>query len=142
MQPDLPLLVKLQEFDLAIDELNRKAQAVIPLIAKKNQEWEGLKAALKSSKEKSATFQLKKKDLEAQVEEKEKLLKKHQAELNSLKSNEAYKAMLGEIQAAKDAQIKIEDEILNVMEIIEAADKEFKANEQKFKSEESLIKSK
>jgi predicted nucleic acid-binding Zn-ribbon protein len=49
--------------------------------------------------------------------------------------------MLGEIQAAKDAQTKIEDEILNVMEAIETADKDYKSNEQKFKSDEGLIKS-
>lgn len=126
--------------DTAIDELHNKAQAVLPLIAKKTQELEGLKASLKTAKEKSMTYSMKKKDLEAQVEDKEKLIKKHQGELNSLKSNDAYKAMLGEIQAAKDAQAKIEDDILNLMEAIDTADKDYKSTEQKLKSDENVIK--
>ena len=35
MQSDLPHLLKLQQFDVVIDELNEKAQAIVPLIAKK-----------------------------------------------------------------------------------------------------------
>ncbi len=140
MQSDLPLLVKLQQFDVVIDELNRKALDVIPLIVKKTQELDGLKASLKAAKEKSGTLSMKKKDLEAQVEEKEKLIKKHHGELNSLKSNDAYKAMLGEIETAKKDQSKIEDEILVAMESIEQSEKDYKATEQKLKSDESLIK--
>jgi uncharacterized protein len=140
MQSDLPLLVKLQEFDVAIDAADQKAQSVAPLIAKKTQELEGLKTSLKAAKEKAATYTMKKKNLEAQGEEKEKDLKKHQAALNSLKSNDAYKAMLSEIEAAKNAVVQIEDEILVVMESIESADKEYKATEQKLKSDESVIK--
>jgi predicted nucleic acid-binding Zn-ribbon protein len=140
MQDELLALIKLQELDLQVDELNEQAQSVAPLIQKKNQSIEDLKNQLKTAKERSTSFQVKKKELELEAESQEKLVQKHQAELNSLKSNDAYKAMLGEIQASKQAVVKIEDEILVVMESIDKAEKEFKESERKFKSDEGTVK--
>jgi predicted nucleic acid-binding Zn-ribbon protein len=140
MQSDLTLLINLQKIDAAVDELQARALAMLPQIAKKNAELEALKARLKAAKDKSNAAGLKRKALEGQVEEKEKEISKHQGALNSLKSNDAYKAMLGEIENAKKDKSKIEDDILALMEQIDAAEKEYKATEQTIKTQEGTIK--
>src|SRR5690349_17947636 len=98
MIEDLSLLIKLQEQDIAIDDLKEKASAIVPLIEKKTKSLEALRQSLKASKDTLAAHQLKKKQLELDADAQEKLVQKHNSELNSLKSNDAYKAMLGEIQ--------------------------------------------
>jgi len=45
----------------------------------------------------------------------EEKIRKHEMELSAVKSNEAYKALLSEIEAAKNQKSKIEDDILNLM---------------------------
>lgn len=140
MQDELPLLIRLQTMDAAVDELQEQAAALLPLIQSKMQAAEKLKTDLKTAKESLSSNQLKKKQLEGEAEAKEKLVQKHQSELNSLKSNDAYKAMLGEIQAAKQDVSRIEDQILVAMEAIESDDRKYKELEQKFKQDESAIK--
>ena len=140
MMEQLSSLIELQRHDNAVDELQAKVAAFDPLIKKKNQQIEALRSALKTAKESLTANQLKKKELEGQADEKQKLVQKHNAELNSLKSNDAYKAMLGEIQNAKQAVTQIEDQILSVMEAIESGDRVYKEAEKKFKSDEATLK--
>lgn len=140
MQGDLSFLIELQKFDAAIDELREQADAITPSIQKKNAELETLKSNLKTAKDALNQHTLKKKQLEGEAESQEKLIQKHNAELNSLKSNDAYKAMLFEIQAAKEKIVKIEDDILSVMESIEGDNKKSKELESKFKSDEAAVK--
>ncbi len=140
MTDDLHLLLKLQEFDVAIDDLKNKAKSLALQIQSKTKDLEVLKTSTTAAKSNLQTKQARKKELELAVDEKEKIVKKHQTELNSLKSNDAYKAMLIEINNAKQEVTKIEDDILNVMESVEAAEKEYKAQEQKMKSQESVMK--
>ena len=137
---DSSSLIELQKHDAEVDELSTKATALDPLIKKKTLAFDTLKADLKASKEKLAGNQLKKKALEGEAEAKQKLVSKHQNELASLKSNDAYKAMLSEIEAAKQAVIQIEDQVLVVMENIDAAEKNYKELEKKFKSDEAAVK--
>lgn len=140
MLEQLSSLIALQEHDADVDELNRKAAAFDTQIKKKNQALDALRNSVKSAKDKLTANTLKKKELEGEAEAKQKLVQKHQGELNSLKSNDAYKAMLGEIDAAKKAVIEIEDRVLVVMEAIDAADREFKEGEKKFKADEAALK--
>ena len=140
MQGELSFLIELQKHDAAIDDFREKAAAMDPSIQRKNQHLETLKSDLKAAKEALSQHTLKKKQLEADAEAQQKLVQKHNSELNSLKSNDAYKTMLGEIQAAKDAVVKIEDAVLAVMEAIENDDKRYKELEKKFKTDEAAVK--
>lgn len=141
MQDELSFLIKLQDHDKNIDALLNDIASFGPLVQSKNQKIELLKDALKTAKDALTSHQMKKKQLELDAEAQEKLVQKHQAELNSLKSNDAYKAMLGEIQNAKNAVIKIEDDILSVMEKLDAGEKMYKEKEKQFKIDEAAIKS-
>jgi predicted nucleic acid-binding Zn-ribbon protein len=141
MQNELNLLLKLQEHDTALDAIQEKIAAATVLISAKTKEAEALKSSLKSAKDALTAAQMKKKQLEGEAEAKEQLVKKHQGELNSLKSNDAYKAMLLEIDMAKQAVNQIEESILGAMETVDAAEKDLKAKEQKVKAEEGVIRS-
>lgn len=141
MQGELSFLIELQKHDGAIDELREKLETLTPLIQKKNKQIDTLKSDLKGAKDALSQHQLRKKQLEGEAEAQEKLVQKHNSELNSLKSNDAYKAMLSEIQAAKAAVVKIEDEILSLMEAVEADDKKYKDLEKKFKTDEASVRS-
>lgn len=140
MKGELSFLIELQKHDAILDESREKVEAMDPLIQKKNQQIDKLKADLKGAKDALATHQVKKKQLEGEAEAKEKEVQKHQGELNSLKSNDAYKAMLAEIKTAKDDVVKIEDAILALMEEVEADDKRYKELEKKFKTDEAAVK--
>lgn len=140
MQNELTCLIKLQEFDSAIDGLVERIQTTEASIQEKNKQADAFKASLKNAKDSLMAQQLKKKQLESEAEAKEQLIKKHQGELNSLKSNDAYKAMLGEIEQAKEALKKIEDDILGVMESLDSLDKDLKMKEQKIKADENAVR--
>ncbi|MFN0117754.1 MAG: zinc ribbon domain-containing protein [Elusimicrobiota bacterium] len=140
MLGELNLLIKLQEHDRECDQLIQTAKNFDPEIQSKKDLINSLKDRLKSSKEKATTLQVKKKQLEIDVDSKENQIQKHQSELNSLKSNDAYKAMLLEIKNLKDEIVTIEDEVLVVMESIDQADKEFKETEKQLKNDESQIR--
>lgn len=142
MQGDLPFLIELQKKDLAVQALEQEAETRTPQIQEIQKKIDGLKSALKNSKEKLTQYQLRKKQLELDADAKEKLVQKHQSELNSLKSNDAYKTMLDEIKAAKDAVVKIEDEILVVMEGIDSEDKKSKEADRTAKAEEGTLTAK
>jgi predicted nucleic acid-binding Zn-ribbon protein len=140
MQTDLEFLVKLQQHDVAVDEAAQRVEAALPAIKAKNAQIEKLKNDLKSAKDSLTSHAKKKKELELEVDSKEQLVRKHQGELNNLKSNDAYKAMLGEIEAAKKEQAKIEDDILVLMEQADADEKKYKEGEKQFKTEEARLK--
>jgi len=140
MIDDLNFLLKLQDLDLKIDGLRAQDESLENKVQGKTRDLESLKSSLAAAKAALQSRLAKRKELELTAEESEKIVKKHQAELNSLKSNDAYKAMLVEITNAKREVRKIEDEILEVMESIESAEKDYKAKEQKEKSEEGILK--
>ncbi|MCX5782019.1 MAG: C4-type zinc ribbon domain-containing protein, partial [Elusimicrobia bacterium] len=69
-------------------------------------------------------------------------IKKHNMELNSIKSNEAYKALLIEIEGAKANKSVLEDEILDLMEKIDQESVKVKQRENDLKAKESEIQTK
>jgi predicted nucleic acid-binding Zn-ribbon protein len=74
------------------------------------------------------------------VAAKDEAARKHSAQLNDLKSNDAYKAMQSEIEAEKAAAGDIETEILQIMEDLDKAKAEEKAATAEFKKTEEFSK--
>lgn len=115
MNNELKLLMDLQEMDkvtdrLALDlgELPLKIQGIQARIRQGQESLEQDKKAL-------TALQLRKKDKEIEVSTQEQKIKKNEMDLNTVKSNEAYKGLLTEIEAAKKIKAGMEDEILNIM---------------------------
>jgi uncharacterized protein len=130
-------LIELQKKDAALDKVKVVLDQIPVMISKLKAQLETEKAKAAEVKNRVLTLEKKKKEKELELAQKEEAAKKHGAELNSVKTNEAFKALQTEIGFAKQAANEIETEILELMEQIDSARKEEKAklaelaNEQK-----------
>lgn len=134
MNPIVKQLLQLQEIDKIADQLNLSLES-FPLsieekrsLIKKNQEL------MEENKNKLVGIQLKRKEKEMELSSQEDLIRKHEKELNSIKSNEAYKALLNEIGLTQKQKSLIEDEILTLMEENDQVSVELKERENETKN--------
>lgn len=120
---EIKKLILLQQLDLQLDalqhgknELPAKLSAIeTALSAKQN--------ALTAHKEKHRRLLLAKKDLENDLKTADDAIRKHQGELNSVKSNDAYKGLVKEIATCTADKDAIETKILLGMDELEASAK-------------------
>ncbi len=120
---DISKIVALQEHDNLLDEL-REALRLIPedITALRAQVSEE-KQRLEEAKQNGQRLEMSKKEKENEMTEKEAAVKKHQAELNAIKTNDAFKALLKEIEDKKKSVDDLETEILSLLDEIDAAAK-------------------
>lgn len=137
MNETITALLKLQEMDLALEDLRKAKTALGPRRDKIKRDLAALLTAFEEGKKSLLQAQLDKKSLEGEVEAKEQAVRKHTGELNSVKSNDAYKALLSEIEAGKQEKAAIEDRILEVMESIEKLQKDAKEREKTLAADKS-----
>lgn len=121
------LLIALQKQDAELDKIKKGLDQIPVMIGNLKAQLEAEKAKAAELKGKAVALEKKKKEKELELAQKEEAVKKHGAELNTVKTNEAFKALQTEIGFAKQAASDIETEILQVMEQIDAAKKEEKA---------------
>lgn len=148
LKQDLELLYELQDYDIKIDDIKKQMEDAPALIEEKQKDLESKKHEFEEKKKGFVALNSLKKEKEALLDSKEKAIGKHSMELNSVKSNDTYKALLLEIEKAKADKSVIEDEILELMDKIDAENKivkdsenELKEYEQKIKNEISAIES-
>ncbi|HVE14050.1 MAG TPA: C4-type zinc ribbon domain-containing protein [Elusimicrobiota bacterium] len=117
---DLAKLADLQEQDRRIDVL-AAALALVPQdIAALRGELDSEKGRLAAHKDKATQTQLRKKEKELELAKQEELIRKHTSDLNQVKTNEAFKALQGEIDRAKVQAGELETQILVIMEEADA----------------------
>src|SRR5882724_947804 len=116
MNDTIKTLLSLQDRDLELDKLRAEQAAIPGRIAKVEGEIAGAKKALEDAKKEMMDLQLAKKQRELDLDAQETAVRKHSTELNAVKTNEAYRALLGEIDKAKEEKSKLEDQILQIME--------------------------
>jgi len=133
----ISLLVALQEKDTLLDEIRARAEAIPKAIDEEKAFIENIKTETEEKKKNLQKLQLSKKAKELDLEAKEGQIRKHSAELNSIKSNDAYKALILEIDNCKKDKNTLENEILDVMEGIEKESALIKENEKQLKAKES-----
>ena len=134
--PEIKLLVKLQEKDSAIDAKNKKIAFFPEEINNINQQFEEQKMAMEETKTLLIQIQVEKKDKELSMTQKEEDIKKHERELNLVKDNNAFKALLIEIERDKEGRDTLETEILMLLEKIDKATIEDKKAREEFKKKE------
>lgn len=129
-------LADLQKKDTAIDALKARL-ADIPLKIKGlNAAFAGKKAAMLAAREAFLSLQSRKKDLELRIAEAEEGIRKHQAQLNQVKDNAAFKALLTEIEGDKAAKDELETGVLTLLEEIDKASVQDKALQAEVKTVE------
>jgi predicted nucleic acid-binding Zn-ribbon protein len=141
LKQDLELLYELQDYDIKIENIKSLIADAPELIENKKSELEAKKLETEEKKKNFVALTSLKKEKESVLDSKEKAIGKHSLELNTVKSNDTYKALLLEIEKAKADKSVIEDEILELMDKIEEESKVVKASEAELKEFEQKIKS-
>ncbi|MFI5345430.1 MAG: zinc ribbon domain-containing protein [Elusimicrobiota bacterium] len=137
----LRALVALQDKDKVLDAIQKEIDAVPPRIAAVQADLANEKKRMDAAKAKTLELEKKKKTKELDVAAKEEAARKHTAQLNDLKSNEAYKTMQAEIVAERASAGDIETEILQIMEDIDKSKSEEKVLAAELKKIEDFSKS-
>jgi predicted nucleic acid-binding Zn-ribbon protein len=140
LKQDLALLFELQNYDIKISDINKQISLAPSSIEQKNIILEDKKAELSEGKKKYVDLVSLKKEKEFLLTDKEKVIEKHSMELNTVKSNDTYKALLLEIEKAKVDKNILEDELLAFMEKVDEESVKIKAAENEFQEFEENIK--
>ncbi len=116
----IKILVELQKIDLEIHNL-RTELATHPELQKKiEHDFELKKATLKAAEDRFKTVQLQQKGKEGDLAQREEKITKLQGQLYSLKSNKEYSAMEMEIKGFKADKSLLEEDILKLLDMVEA----------------------
>ena len=134
-------LSELQEKDTKIVEQQNKVNKFPADIENKKSELLKIKEDFENKKSAYVKLNTLKKEKESLLNEKEAAIAKHTASLNSIKSNDLYKACLLEIEKAKADKSVVEDEILQLMEDIDKEIVNLKKYETETKQQEEKINS-
>lgn len=140
MNEQLKLLISLQEIDSSILALADRIETL-------HDQLEGPKALLKEASALFQTLQAKneklkkdKKDKDRELEDIEGKIDKLKARSSSIKTNKEYEAHLKEIETFEKNKYHVEDEILSVMEGMEAVKGDLGKEEAKVKHAEDELK--
>ncbi|MBI3297363.1 MAG: hypothetical protein HYZ75_04310 [Elusimicrobia bacterium] len=134
---DLGKLLLVQAQDREVDGLKKRLAQVPEDIAAIRADIEAGKSAMEAAKKKSVEISLRRKEKELEMAQKEGAIKKHQTDLNAVKTNEAFKALLKEIEEAKKAVSESETVVLTLMDEGDIATKAEKAAQVDFKAFEA-----
>jgi predicted nucleic acid-binding Zn-ribbon protein len=126
MKDAIKTLLALQERDLELDRLSAELRAVPGKIAALKGQIQAAKLVLEEAKKESTALQMTRKQKELDLETAE----------NAINTNEAYRALLGEIEKAKNEKSALEDQVLQLMDQSDQAIRFWKDKEAVFKRDE------
>ncbi len=141
MDRQLNLLIQLQEIDGKIRSLTDQKKRLPEFLADIERRRELNKADLEKAKEALQAAQKNKRDRDADLEVGVQKVEKQKAHSSEIKNNKEYQALLKEIETSEQENKKIEDEILVLMEKIDAAAAGITAAEQRTRDEEVAFQS-
>lgn len=128
-------LIELQDKDTVILQLSREAEVHLPAAAEAvKKDFEEKKKAMDTAKAALLKLQSEKKSAELSVAEKDAEIAKHQKELNAIKDNAAFKAMMTQIDNCKADKDAAETKVLELMDAIDKAQAEDKRIQSEMKN--------
>ncbi|MCX5679169.1 MAG: C4-type zinc ribbon domain-containing protein [Candidatus Omnitrophica bacterium] len=136
IEEQVKLLVELQELDTHIQRMEGELESV-PLEIKDMEEgFKSKTAYLKKLEDESKSLVLNRKAKEGELEAKEGIVKKYQSQLYQIKTNKEYSALQDEIGRAKADGSVIEEDIIRLMDAIDAKNKDILKEKEVVKTEE------
>jgi uncharacterized protein len=138
MHPHLKPLIELQAVDLRLIGIRDRLAHFPKRLAEVEARVTAAKHEVAAAKESLLTGQKERKTYEMDVDQWKERAKKYRNQTGEVKSNEAYKALLHEIQNAEDEIAKAEDRLLERMVSGEQYDREVKAAELRVKEVEAV----
>ncbi len=133
-------LVELQKKDAVMDARAAIAAGVPVKISALNAAFEEKKRSMSAAREALLALQVKKKDCELKIAEADEGIRKHQRELNLVKDNNAFKALLSEIENDKKNKDELETSVLFLLEEIDKASVQDKAIREEVKKIEETLR--
>jgi hypothetical protein len=133
-------LVELQKKDAGIDAMKARLAGVPVKISALKAAAEEKKNSMGAAKEALQALQVKKKDSEIKIAEADEGIRKHQRELNLVKDNNAFKALLTEIEHDKMNKDELETGVLFLLEEIDKAAVQDKAIREELKKTEEIVR--
>ena len=125
-------LIHLQELDSEINTITLYLQQIPIKLQDIETRIEESKSIVKRAKEHLAQNQKKRRDLESQVQDFEAKIKKLQGQLNEVRTNKEYSALLKEIDEAKFEKENNEEQIITEMLNADEIESEIQEAEKKF----------
>lgn len=139
MNAELRSLISLQEIDLRISELNRRAAEIPAQIASREAKLSQLEKEIIQARERVAALVRERKKLEGEAELLRARLSKYKDQLMEVKTNREYQAMLKEIETCKEEIDKTEDKILELMLEGDEAEKSVREKEARLRQEREEV---
>ncbi len=140
LSPLLDVLFSLQQLDDRLAEMGRKKKEIPDHIRELEKALEERQQRVKACRERIEEAARRQRELEGQLKENAEERKKKQRRLQEVKSNDEYKAILKEIEYTKEADSKVEDEILLLFEELERLEKELEAEQGAAKAQEEALR--
>ena len=129
MHPHLKSLIELQAVDFRLIGIRERLARFPKSLAEVEARVTSARQQVTAAKESLLTGQKERKTYEMDVEQGKERAKKYRNQSGEVKTNEAYKALLHEIQNAEDEVAKAEDRLLERMVSGEEYDRQVKAAE-------------
>lgn len=136
----LPTLLNLQQLDDKLAAFGRKRQEIPERIEAMKGAFEEEKRQMEDHRQRLKDASLEQRQLEKRLQESAEERKKKQKKLLEVKTNVEYKALLKEIEYAKEADSATEDEILVLLEEIDALKKTLEEKEESARESENKLK--
>jgi len=124
MADDLDMLLKLQNIDYHLGELERSKEYLPDMMENLTREIEESKTRYQTIVEELEGSQINKKTLELDLKTHESELQKYQQQMMSIKTNKEYDALVAEIDKVKEDISTKETNLLETMERISTLEKE------------------
>lgn len=139
LKSEIKHLMELQAIDLQVGQLDRKMAAGNAEVESRKVKIDERKANIEKLKAKLENGEERRRELEAEVEDEVAKLKERQTKLMNVQTNREYQSLLKEIEDAKNANKKREEEIVKLMELAESCQKELEEEITVSETEEKLL---
>lgn len=124
MKEKFAILVKIQEIDTQMDVFRSRVTELSPAFEALDAQLREAETAVEDAKERVDAAKEQYRSLESDLKDKDEAIRKSQSKLHAIKTNKEYQAMRREIEEMKKATGVIEDEMLTILDSIEAAEAE------------------
>jgi hypothetical protein len=139
VREDLTQVVDLQHLDLEIARLQKEVQRIPREIAEGEQLLQNSRGVWDQARERLATAEQLRRHKERELEDVTAEQRKRQGRLFEIKTNQEYSAVLKEIEGLKERRSKLEDEILQIFDDIEAAQSAVRDESVRFQEREKIF---
>jgi len=129
---DFDKLIELQEIDNEIRQITLYLESTVPLIEEIDRKIEASSQVALVAKDKMAASQKKRRELEAQIKDFKSQIAKYKRQLNEVKTNKEYTALLKEIEESQQKVDHLEEEFIAAMLVEDDIQKEIREANQNF----------